>query len=185
MRSLELVHRLDRETSGVLLLSKKSSALRSLHKQLRERSIEKQYLALVSGQWPAHISSVKAPILKLVSRVGKRQAVISESGKISETRFSVKELFKTATLVKASPVTGRMHQIRLHTMHVGNPIALDNSYGDKDFNAEIVQYGLTRLFLHASSLMFTHPRTGRLMNLEAEPDKQLKNCLETLRLMPH
>ncbi|ATN00945.1 MULTISPECIES: 23S rRNA pseudouridine(955/2504/2580) synthase RluC [Proteus] len=180
-RFLELVHRLDRDTSGVLLIAKKRSALRALHEQLRLKQMQKDYLALVRGQWQSHTKVVQAPLLKNILQSGERVVKVSNEGKPSETRFKVEERFEFATLVKASPVTGRTHQIRVHTLHAGHPIAFDDRYGDRDFDSQLVGTKLKRLFLHASSLTFTHPSTGEQMRIEAPMDNQLRHCLQVLR----
>ncbi|UBH63197.1 23S rRNA pseudouridine(955/2504/2580) synthase RluC [Proteus vulgaris] len=180
-RFLELVHRLDRDTSGVLLIAKKRSALRALHEQLRLKQMQKDYLALVRGQWQSHTKVVQAPLLKNILQSGERVVKVSNEGKPSETRFKVEERFGFATLVKASPVTGRTHQIRIHTLHAGHPIAFDDRYGDRDFDAQLVGTKLNRLFLHASSLTFTHPSTGEQMRIEAPMDTSLRHCLQVLR----
>ncbi|MGL5500524.1 MAG: 23S rRNA pseudouridine(955/2504/2580) synthase RluC, partial [Plesiomonas shigelloides] len=148
-RFLELVHRLDRDTSGILLVAKKRSVLRDLHEQLRVKTVQKDYLALVRGQWQKHCKVVQAPLMKNVLQSGERIVRVSAEGKPSETRFEVVERFEQATLVKASPVTGRTHQIRVHTLHAGHPIAFDDKYGDRDFDAQVAASGLNRLFLHA------------------------------------
>lgn len=181
VRFLELVHRLDRDTSGVLLIAKKRSALRALHEQLRLKQMQKDYLALVRGQWQSHTKVVQAPLLKNILQSGERVVKVSNEGKPSETRFKVEERFEFATLVKASPVTGRTHQIRVHTLHAGHPIAFDDRYGDRDFDSQLVGTKLNRLFLHASSLTFTHPSTGEQMRIEAPMDNQLRHCLQVLR----
>ncbi len=179
---LELVHRLDRDTSGVLLIAKKRSALRALHEQLRLKQMQKDYLALVRGQWQSHCKVVQAPLLKNILQSGERIVKVnSEGGKPSETRFKVEERFANATLVKASPVTGRTHQIRVHTQYAGNPIAFDDRYGDKVFDSQLSDTGLNRLFLHASAIKFTHPSTGETLRLEAPMDEQLRYCINTLR----
>lgn len=180
-RFLELVHRLDRDTSGVLLIAKKRSALRALHEQLRLKQMQKDYLALVRGQWQSHTKVVQAPLLKNILQSGERVVKVSNEGKPSETRFKVEERFEFATLVKASPVTGRTHQIRVHTLHAGHPIAFDDRYGDRDFDSQLAGTKLNRLFLHASSLTFTHPSTGEQMRIEAPMDNQLRHCLQVLR----
>ena len=180
-RFLELVHRLDRDTSGVLLVAKKRSALRSLHEQLREKGMQKDYLALVRGQWPSHVKSVCAPLLKNILQSGERIVKVSSEGKPSETRFKVEERYAFASLVKASPVTGRTHQIRVHTLHAGHPIAFDDRYGEADFDQQLSATGLNRLFLHAAALKFTHPGTGEEMRVEAPLDEKLKRCLAILR----
>ncbi|BAN98451.1 rluA family pseudouridine synthase [Plautia stali symbiont] len=180
-RFLELVHRLDRDTSGILLVAKKRSALRSLHEQLREKGMLKDYLALVRGDWPSHLKVVQAPLLKNILQSGERVVRVSAEGKPSETRFKVEERFGLATLVKASPVTGRTHQIRVHTLHGGHPIAFDDRYGDREFDRQLAPTGLSRLFLHAAALTFTHPNTGESLRMEAPLDKALKHCLSQLR----
>ena len=180
-RFLELVHRLDRDTSGVLLVAKKRSALRSLHEQLREKGMQKDYLALVRGQWPSHIKAVQAPLLKNILQSGERVVRVSSEGKPSETRFKVEERYAFATLVKASPVTGRTHQIRVHTLHAGHPIAFDDRYGEREFDKQLSATGLRRLFLHAAALSFTHPHSGERMRIEAPLDDELKQCLAALR----
>ncbi|MFD1803142.1 23S rRNA pseudouridine(955/2504/2580) synthase RluC [Mixta tenebrionis] len=180
-RFLELVHRLDRDTSGILLVAKKRSALRSLHEQLREKGMQKDYLALVRGQWPSHLKSVQAPLLKNILQSGERVVRVSSEGKPSETRFKVEERYAQATLVKASPVTGRTHQIRVHTLHAGHPIAFDDRYGEREFDRQLAATGLRRLFLHAAALAFTHPHSGDRMRLEAPLDDELKRCLAVLR----
>ena len=180
-RFLELAHRLDRDTSGILLVAKKRSALRSLHEQLREKGMQKDYLALVRGDWPSHLKVVQAPLLKNILQSGERVVRVSAEGKPSETRFKVEERFGLATLVKASPVTGRTHQIRVHTLHGGHPIAFDDRYGDREFDRQLAPTGLARLFLHAAALTFTHPNTGESLRMEAPLDKALKHCLSQLR----
>ncbi|AUX93077.1 23S rRNA pseudouridine(955/2504/2580) synthase RluC [Mixta gaviniae] len=180
-RFLELVHRLDRDTSGILLVAKKRSALRSLHEQLREKGMQKDYLALVRGQWPSHLKVVQAPLLKNILQSGERVVRVSSEGKPSETRFKVEERYAHATLVKASPVTGRTHQIRVHTLHAGHPIAFDDRYGEREFDKQLASTGLRRLFLHAAALSFTHPHSGDRMRMEAPLDDELKQCLAALR----
>ncbi|EPL9568526.1 23S rRNA pseudouridine(955/2504/2580) synthase RluC [Providencia rettgeri] len=180
-RFLELVHRLDRDTSGILLVAKKRSALRALHEQLRLKTMQKDYLALVRGNWQSHVKVVQAPLLKNILQSGERVVKVSSEGKPSETRFKVEERFENATLVKASPVTGRTHQIRVHTLYAGHPIAFDNRYGDEQFDSQLAGTGLNRLFLHASALKFTHPKTGEEMRLQAPMDAELNHCLKVLR----
>lgn len=180
-RFLELVHRLDRDTSGILLVAKKRSALRNLHEQLRIKTVQKDYLALVRGQWQSHVKVIQAPLLKNELASGERIVKVSQDGKPSETRFSIEERYPNATLIKASPVTGRTHQIRVHTLHAGHPIAMDDKYGDKDFDAEMRLLGLNRLFLHAASIRFEHPKTGETLRLNAPLDDNMKAILKKLR----
>ncbi|MDU2734258.1 MAG: RluA family pseudouridine synthase, partial [Mixta calida] len=169
------------DTSGILLVAKKRSALRSLHEQLREKGMQKDYLALVRGQWPSHVKVVQAPLLKNILQSGERVVRVSSEGKPSETRFKVEERYAQATLVKASPVTGRTHQIRVHTLHAGHPIAFDDRYGEREFDKLLAPTGLRRLFLHAAALSFTHPHSGDRMRMEAPLDDELKQCLAALR----
>lgn len=180
-RFLELVHRLDRDTSGILLVAKKRSVLRSLHEQLREKGMQKDYLALVRGQWPSHVKAVSAPLMKNILQSGARIVKVNSEGKPSETLFKVEERYAIATLVKASPVTGRTHQIRVHTLHARHPIAFDDRYGEAEFDMQLSGTGLKRLFLHAAVLRFTHPATSKVMRVEVPLDDQLKCCLDILR----
>ena len=182
-RFLELVHRLDRDTSGILLIAKKRSVLRHLHEQLRIKTIQKDYLALVRGQWQSHCKVVQAPLLKNELSGGERIVRVSEQGKPSETRFSIEERYIAATLIKASPITGRTHQIRVHTQYAGHPIALDDKYGDAEFDRQMRELGLDRLFLHAFSLCFEHPKTGETLRLNAPLDGKMKNILQKLRAL--
>ena len=179
-RFMELVHRLDRDTSGCLMVAKKRSALKHLHEQLRLKTMRKQYAALVRGQWQSHIHVVNAPLLKNVLQSGERIVRVNADGKPSETRFHVLKRFTDATLVEASPITGRTHQIRVHTAHAGHPIACDDKYGDADFDQKMRVAGLARLFLHASRLTFQHPVTGNEMTIEAPLDPHLAQFLTKL-----
>ncbi|AHF74024.1 Ribosomal large subunit pseudouridine synthase C [Candidatus Sodalis pierantonius str. SOPE] len=180
-RFLELVHRLDRDTSGVLLVAKKRSALRALHEQLRAKGMQKDYLALVCGQWQSHVKTVAAPLLKNILASGERIVRVNSEGKPSETRFKVEERFTLATLVRASPITGRTHQIRVHAQHAGHPIAFDDRYGDGAFDQQLTVCGLNRLFLHAAALRFDHPGSGETLRIEAPLDAPLRQCLLYLR----
>lgn len=180
---LELVHRLDRDTSGILLVAKKRSALRSLHEQLRVKTIQKDYLALVRGEWQSHCKSIKAPLLKNELSSGERIVKVSEQGKPSETRFSVEERFSFATLIKASPITGRTHQIRVHTQYAGHSIAFDSKYGNQEFDQQLAVFGFHRLFLHAFSIRFIHPKTAEEMVITAPLDADCKRLLTQLRTL--
>ncbi len=181
-KNLELVHRLDRDTSGCLLISKKRSILKGLHEQLREKTMEKNYWALVVGEWAAKIKNVTEPLRKNTLQSGERVVrVDEEQGKASHTRFRVLERFDGCTLVQASPVTGRTHQIRVHTQCKGHPIACDDKYGDQVFDSRMREMGLSRLFLHAHDLRFLHPKHETTMHVEAPLDRALNNALKTLR----
>jgi 23S rRNA pseudouridine955/2504/2580 synthase len=180
-KSLELVHRLDRDTSGCLLIAKKRSALKSLHEQLRDKQVDKRYQALVSGIWPENRFKVKAPLIKNILKSGERMVSVNEvEGKPSETRFRILNQFKEATLVEASPITGRTHQIRVHCLHAGHPIACDDKYGDNNFDSRMQRLGLSRLFLHAHSLSFIHPNSNERVSFQAPLDNALKNALSKL-----
>lgn len=178
---LELVHRLDRDTSGCLLIAKRRSALRSLHEQLRNKQVDKRYFALVSGTWPKTRRVVNAPLLKNTLRSGERVVRVSDEGKPSETRFNVQQRYEGATLVEASPITGRTHQIRVHCQYAGHCIAGDPKYRDPAFEEVMKQNGLKRLFLHAHRLSFAHPKTGESMTLDAPLDDALSSALTKLK----
>jgi 23S rRNA pseudouridine955/2504/2580 synthase len=166
-RFLELVHRLDKETSGCLLIAKKRSALRALHELFRGEGIEKTYLALLVGCWQRKKQWVDAPLLKNVAKSGERMVMVSKAGKQAQTFFRRIQQFKNATLVEASPKTGRTHQIRVHAAYLGHPIVADSRYGEDEINQQFKQKGYKRLFLHAKKLSFPHPSTGEKMTLEA------------------
>lgn len=178
---LHLVHRLDRETSGVLMVAKKRSVLGSLHEQLRLKKMKKEYLALVAGHWPAFCNRIQAPLQKNILQSGERMVKVSDQGKASETYFEIKECFTNATLMTVRPLTGRTHQIRVHALHAGHPIAFDDRYGDPQFNQELKGSHLNRLFLHASSLEFVHPYSGETMQVKAPMDNTLQHCIQFLR----
>ncbi|SER71152.1 ribosomal large subunit pseudouridine synthase C [Halopseudomonas bauzanensis] len=173
LQQLELVHRLDRDTSGCLMIAKKRSMLRHLHAELRGdgpgKGVTKCYLALVRGRWPSTVKKVHAPLLKNNLRSGERMVEVNPEGKESLTEFRVIQRFGDfATLVEARPITGRTHQIRVHARHAGHPIAGDPKYGDDDFSRIIREKGGKRLFLHAVSLSAELPEGGRL-EVSAEP----------------
>ncbi len=166
-RFLELVHRLDRDTSGCLLLAKKRSALRSLHEQFRDDTVSKSYLALLAGQWARKKIVVDRPLLKNVSKGGERMVVISPAGKASETLFRRLKVFKDATLVDVSPKTGRTHQIRVHAAYLSHPIIGDERYGLQDSNKTFKNRGYKQMFLHAQTLQFEHPVSGQTVTISA------------------
>jgi 23S rRNA pseudouridine955/2504/2580 synthase len=148
-RFLELVHRLDRETSGCLLIAKRRSRLRALHEQIRNHELEKTYIALVSGRWPKRKVLVDAPLKKNELKSGERISVVSADGRPASTRFRVLKYLADHTLIEAMPVTGRTHQIRVHVQHSGHPIVGDERYGDDQINKLMRKRGVRRLFLHA------------------------------------
>jgi 23S rRNA pseudouridine955/2504/2580 synthase len=154
LRFLELVHRLDRETSGCLLLAKKRQTLLAWHERLAQRRAHKQYLALVRGCWQGGAQRVDAPLLKNTLSSGERVVKVSEEGKSAVTLFRPLKIFKEMSLIEARPLTGRTHQIRVHLQQLGYPIAADQKYGDAVFNRAVRQQGLKRLFLHAAGISY-------------------------------
>ncbi len=184
-RFLELVHRLDRDTSGCLVIAKKRSALLALQRQLRaagdDEGMGKVYLALVKGRWKGRHHRIEAPLQKNTLASGERMVRVSREGKASVTEFEVMERFADCSLVEATLLTGRTHQIRVHCLHAGHPIAGDTKYGDAAFNRDIRAQGLKRMFLHAACLDFSHPADERAMRLEAPLDALLAGMLAQLR----
>jgi len=179
-KELELVHRLDRDTSGLLMIAKKRSMLRHLHDALRGDGVDKRYMALVRGRWDTSKKQVNAPLLKNTLRSGERMVEVADDGKEALTLFKVLRRFGDfATLVEAKPVTGRTHQIRVHARHAGHSIAGDNKYGDEDFSSVVRELGGKRLFLHAYALKVPLPDGGEL-NLDAAVDDVWAQTLERL-----
>lgn len=171
-KEMELVHRLDRDTSGLLMIAKRRSMLRYLHEALRGDGVDKGYMALVRGRWPATRKQVDAPLQRSNLRSGERLVEVNPEGKEALTLFKVLRRFGDyATLVEASPITGRTHQIRVHALYAGHAIAGDSKYGDGIFSKEIRELGGKRLFLHASDLKVTLP-DGEVLAVHADPDEQ-------------
>lgn len=154
LKDLSLVHRLDRETSGCLVLAKRRSALRELHARFREGQVEKNYLALVAGDWQFGEQLIDKPLLVTNRKGGERYVVVSKEGKAARTRVRLSRTYGVYSLLQCSPETGRTHQIRVHLQSVGFPIAGDERYGDADANKLAKRHGLPRLFLHAQSIAF-------------------------------
>lgn len=180
-RYLELVHRLDRDTSGLILIAKRAPVLRELHRQLREKHVDKRYLALVAGNWPKAVRVVDAPLEKNVLQSGERMVRVSREGKRAVTEFTVVERLRDATLMEARPITGRTHQIRVHAQYMGFPLLGDDKYADDRTAGLARQLGLKRLFLHASSLQFSLPGSGEF-SLCAPLDNSLEIILEKIRI---
>ncbi|MGP9823101.1 23S rRNA pseudouridine(955/2504/2580) synthase RluC [Ectopseudomonas khazarica] len=179
-KDLELVHRLDRDTSGLLMIAKKRSMLRHLHEALRGDGVDKRYMALVRGHWATAKKQVNAPLQKSNLRSGERMVEVDGEGKEALTLFRVLRRFGDfATLVEAKPVTGRTHQIRVHAKHAGHSIAGDSKYGDDEFTREIRELGGKRLFLHAYELHVPLP-DGGVLKLEAPVDEMWVRTLERL-----
>lgn len=174
---LELVHRLDRETSGCLMIAKKRAMLTALQELSKQNLIEKTYLTLVKGNWKAG-KTVDLPLQKNHLQSGERVVRVSAEGKSAVTVFHPLQRYAHATLVKATLKTGRTHQIRVHATHSGHPIAGDEKYGDKEFNKASKKTGLNRLFLHAASLSFELPGTGERIAICACLDTILLECLK-------
>ncbi|MCG2633770.1 MAG: RluA family pseudouridine synthase [Gammaproteobacteria bacterium] len=179
LKSAELVHRLDRGTSGVLLLTKRRSALRALHEQFRAGRVEKRYLALGMGDMRASKQRVAEPLLK-IERGGERMVVVDPAGQSAVSHFSANRHYAETTLLEVLLETGRTHQIRAHARHLGHPLAGDDKYGDQGFNSKMRKKGLHRMFLHAKSLSFVHPGDGQKMVLDAPLPAELKQLLNRL-----
>ena len=177
---LELVHRLDRETSGVLLLAKKRSALTNLHEQMRDGKTDKRYLTLVLGQWKNAKQHVKLPLFKFDTQDGEKRVMVREDGTESHTIFTLQKAWASYTLLEAQLKTGRTHQIRVHLSHLGFPIAGDDKYGDFPRNRELMKQGLKRMFLHAHSIALTHPLTGEPLRFTVPLPKELQKFVDKL-----
>lgn len=185
-RFLELAHRLDRETSGVLLIGKKRSALTALHDMFRDgvtgggRATDKRYLVLVKGRWMDPVRHVKLPLHKYLLDSGERRVRVADDGKASHTVFRLLARWQNYSLLEAELKTGRTHQIRVHLAHLAFPIAGDEKYGDFTLNRELQRSGLKRMFLHAWKIKFAHPLSGDEMLLEAPLPANLTGFLHRL-----
>ncbi len=181
-RFLELAHRLDRETSGLILVARRRRALLDLHERLRGRGVKKYYLALVAGGWPASCRQVDAPLRRSVLRSGERIVRVDESGQAASTRFRVLEtggLGEAAcTLLRASPLTGRTHQIRVHCWHMGAPIVGDAKYGGERSMAAARTLGLARMALHASELVLPGWQGGEDLSFRSPEPPEWRAALE-------
>ncbi len=179
-KTLELVHRLDKETSGCLLIAKKRQALRGLHDMMRGDAVDKRYLALLTGSWQRRRERVDVPLRKYVLSSGERLVRVDAGGRASQTDFRRLRRFSEATLVEARLLTGRTHQIRVHAAHLGHPIAGDGRYGQSEVNRKWRSLGLRRMFLHAWRLDFPHPITGTPLSIEAPLPQELEAILAVL-----
>lgn len=166
-RFLELAHRLDRETSGLLLIAKKRSALTSLHDLFREGHIEKRYLTLVKGRWREPLRHVKLALHKYLTEEGERRVSVSPEGKAAHSIVRLVARWENFSLVEVELKTGRTHQIRVHLAHLGFPLCGDDKYGDFALNKTLQKQGLGRMFLHAAKLALDHPGTGERLDLIA------------------
>ena len=183
-RFLELVHRLDRETSGVLLVAKKRAALVALHAQLREGRMDKRYFVLVRGKWRDAVRAVELSLTKFVTGEGERRVRVEHEGRAARTVFRLLRKWPDAepplALLEAELDTGRTHQIRVHLTHVGFPLAGDDKYGDFAWNRTLARQGLKRMFLHAHRLRFVHPTTGEELTVESPLPPELARFVARL-----
>ena len=179
-RFLELVHRLDRDTSGLIMVAKKRSALRFLQDELRQKRIRKRYHALVSGEWHSDVARISEPLLRFELKSGERRVRVDPSGKESLTLFRCLKQYAGYSLLEASPVTGRTHQIRVHSAWAGHPIAGDDKYMDDVSLRAFRSLGGGRLMLHARSLEFTAPATGEPLLFEAPYDEAFSVVISRL-----
>jgi len=178
---LELVHRLDRETSGCLLLSKRRGTLRELHHLIREQAVTKRYLTLLAGHLERR-QAVNAPVRKNLLRGGERVVRIDpQAGKPACTRFRPLCRLGDFTLAETEPFTGRTHQIRVHAAHLGIPVAGDEKYGDPELNRRLRSIGLNRLFLHASALIFQPSYRDQPLHIEAPLPRELETLITSIR----
>ena len=180
LRFLELVHRLDRDTSGLLMLAKKRSALTRLHAALREGRVKKRYLALVKGSFGPAERNVELSLRKYVTQAGERRVSVDPDGREARTVFRPEKVFRGFSLLSAELHTGRTHQIRVHLTHLGFPIVGDDKYGDFELNRELAKRGLKRMFLHAAELRFVHPSTGEQVSLHAPLPPELDAFVRAL-----
>jgi len=181
LKELELVHRLDRATSGCLLVAKRRSALRTLHGLLREGEVDKRYLTLVRGRWREPVAEITAP-LKTKRGAGESRVRVARGGKAARSSFRLLETIgPTASLLEVSIATGRTHQIRVHAAHLGHPVAGDERYGDPEFNDAMRRLGLRRMFLHSRSVAFVWPESGEEFSIDVPLPQELEDVLTTVR----
>ncbi len=179
-RFMELAHRLDRETSGLLVVALKRRALLGLHEALREGRMDKRYLALATGTWAGDTRQARFPLHKYVTPSGERRVRVEAGGQAAHTRFTRLQRWPGYTLLEAQLKTGRTHQIRVHLAELGCPIAGDEKYGDFALNKALEKQGLKRMFLHAWRLSFKHPVTGQTIELEAPLPPELQHFIDAL-----
>ncbi|NPA71788.1 MAG: RluA family pseudouridine synthase [Gammaproteobacteria bacterium] len=179
-KRLELVHRIDRDTSGCLLIAKKASVLKALHEQIRSDKWDKRYLAIVTGQWPKQLHKVDLPLLKEHLKDGGWKVSVSKEGKRAISFFKIEQALKGCDLVSVKLKTGRTHQIRVHALAQGCPLLGDDRYGDREVNKKYRPMGMKRLALHAQFLGFTHPVTEEWMLMEAPMYSDFKQIIQKL-----
>ena len=176
-KMLELAHRLDRDTSGLLMLAKKRSALVELHRMLRDGEVEKVYVAVVKGAPPKKAFEIRESLHKHVTASGERRVSVNEDGQPAVTRVQLVEKSRDFSIVRLRLMTGKTHQIRVHLAHAGHPVLGDDKYGDFELNRALARQGVKRLFLHAQRLAFRHPLDGKPIALESPlPDDMLRFC---------
>ena len=175
LRMLELAHRLDRETSGLLIVAKKRSALTALHDMMREGSVEKRYLTLVPGRWSNPLQHVKVPLHKYLTAEGERRVRVADEGKAAHSIVRLVRRWRDYSLLEVELKTGRTHQIRVHLAHLGFALCGDDKYGDFALNKRLEVEGLRRMFLHAAKLAFRHPLTDQAIELFAPLPAELEN----------
>ncbi len=177
---LELAHRLDRETSGLLVVAKKRLALTKLHDMFRDGGINKRYLALVKGRWRNELQHVKLPLHKYLTAEGERRVSVDAEGKAAHSIVRLVARWENFSLVEVELRTGRTHQIRVHLSHLGFPIAGDDKYGDFSLNKDLQKAGLRRMFLHAARLALPHPLSGAPVELESPLPDELSSFIAQL-----
>ncbi|MCL2875704.1 MAG: RluA family pseudouridine synthase [Betaproteobacteria bacterium] len=180
LRMLELVHRLDRETSGLLIVAKKRSALTALQDMMRKGSVEKRYFTIVAGQWPNPLQHVHAPLLKYLTESGERRVRVSEAGKPAYSVIRLLKRWQRFSMLEVELKTGRTHQIRVHLSHLGFPLVGDDKYGNFLLNRMLANDGLRRMFLHAAKLAFIHPIKGGEMMFELPLPAELESFVGRL-----
>ena len=180
-RFLELAHRLDRETSGVLMVAKKRAALMRLNEMLRDRTVDKRYLVGVSGRFRNAMQRVRLSLERRVTREGERRVKVSDEGREAETVFRLVDRGPEYSLLEAELLTGRTHQIRVHLAHLGHPVLGDDKYGDFELNKALRKQGLKRMFLHAAKVTLEHPVTGKKLELVAPLPAELERFRGKMR----
>ncbi|MEX2366030.1 MAG: RluA family pseudouridine synthase, partial [Pseudohongiellaceae bacterium] len=176
---LELVHRLDKGTSGCIMVAKNARVLKGLNQQLRERLMDKRYHALVCGQWPLHLQEIRAALYRHAAAGGERMVQVDKDGKAAVTRFRILRRGEDYTLIEAAPETGRTHQIRVHAQLAGHAIAGDEKYNTAESNRQLKRQGVTRLCLHAASLELEHP-PGQRLQVRAPCDDRFSAAIDLL-----
>lgn len=184
---IELVHRLDRETSGCLVLAKKASVLKQLHEDFKNNSLktptlDKRYLTLVKGQWRGDQRRVTKALNTQAKRQGERIVVVDKQGSYASSIFTPVSVSATSSLLEVKLLTGRTHQVRVHALSENHPVAGDDKYGDRVFNRQLKGQGLNRLFLHAASIGFKHPVSAQMMQIRAPLPEELTKVLSNLSL---